>query len=125
MQNDKCWQIITFASQSPRDPRADAGTAELSAAGIHEELGGGVIEKVCLAGLYEGDLVNDFGGVREQVADPRAGLTRLSKAAFGGQQVIPMAAVHKCEAFACCVAFRDWFAVEFGEQWFVFKEVQL
>lgn len=36
-----------------------------------------------------------------------------------------MTAIHESEALACSVAFRDGFAIQFGELGFVFEEIEL
>lgn len=66
LQNDEAWQVLRFAADSVRHPRTDTRASEQSAAGIHEELGRRMIEKVRCARLEERDVVHNRRHVRKQ-----------------------------------------------------------
>src|SRR5438876_11731708 len=59
-------QIRGLAAESVSDPRAHAGPAKLLRAGIHENLTRRMIERVGVHGFDDGNIVGDFGEMREK-----------------------------------------------------------
>ena len=77
-QHDERRQILVLAAQAVADPGAHAGPAGLLAAGLDERDGRIVIDGVGVASvLMMRDVVDDPGRVRQQFAEPRAGLAVL------------------------------------------------
>ena len=77
LEDDEAWEVVAGAAEAVGDPCAHAGTAEEAAARIHEEFRRGVVEEVGLAGADDGEVVDDFCGVREVGTDPCTGLAVL------------------------------------------------
>ena len=75
--HDERGQVPILAAQAVADPRAHAGTARLLAAALDERDRRIVIDRVRVHRLDDGDVVDDLGDVRQQLADPRAGLPVL------------------------------------------------
>ena len=78
-QHDERRQILVLAAQTVADPRAHARPAGLLAAGLDEGDGRIVIDGVGVDRLDDGDVVDDLGGVRQQFAEPGAGLAVLAE----------------------------------------------
>ena len=62
LQNDKSGQIVAFTAEAVSDPRTHAGPTELARAGVHEQFGRRMVEKIRRAGPDEGDVIDDGGG---------------------------------------------------------------
>ena len=75
--HDERRQILRFAAQAVRDPRADAGPAGDLESGLEKRHRRIVIDRFGLQGLDDADVVGDLGGVRQQFAEPRAALAVL------------------------------------------------
>ena len=78
--HDERRQVVVLAAEAVADPRAHAGASGLLAAGLDEGDGRIVIDGVGVDGFDDGEVVDDFGGVRQQFADPGAGLAVLFEA---------------------------------------------
>src|SRR5205823_7895948 len=65
-EDDEAWQVARLAAQAVSRPGAEAGPAELLRSGVHEYLGGRVIEGVGRHRLDNGDVVGAAGQVRQQ-----------------------------------------------------------
>ena len=125
LQHDEAWQVAALAAQAIRDPGTHAGPAKQAAAGVHEQLGGRMVEQIRLAGAHDADLVHDARDVRQQVADPRPAPAVLLERTLAGQQIHAMTAVHESKTFARRVAVRDGLAVQLGEFRLVLEKLEL
>ena len=125
LQDDKPRQVGRLAADAVGDPGAHRRPAELAAAGVHEQLGGRVVEQRGLAGGHDAQVVDHAGGVRQQVADPGAALAVAPKRAAGAEQLDAVAAAHEGEALALDVALRDRLAAELLQLRFVVEQLEL
>ena len=66
-QHDKRGQVLILTAQAIGDPRAHAGTAGLLKPGLDKRDGRVVVDGVCVHRLDDGDVVDNFGGVRQAV----------------------------------------------------------
>ena len=78
-QHHEAGEIGRLAAQSIQRPRAEAGPAELLRAGVHHDLGGGVIDRLGLHRADQADVVGDLGGVRQDLAEFHAALPVLAR----------------------------------------------
>ena len=125
LEDDEAGEILRFAAEAVRDPRAHARAAELAGAGVHEQLRGRVIEQISGARFDECDVVDDAGRVREKIRDPRAALAVLGEGAARAEELRAVRAVHECEALAGDEGFGDRLAVERDEARLVVEQVEL
>src|SRR5207245_3029152 len=77
IQHYKRRQVLVGATQPVVDPGADTGPARQLAAGLDERDGGVVVDRLGVHGAQHADLVGDFTGVREQLAEPASALAVL------------------------------------------------
>ncbi len=80
--HDEGREVFGFAADAVGDPGAHAGPAAEAEAGLRHGDGGIVIDLFGVHRLDEGELVGNFGGVREQLANPRAGVAVLREFEF-------------------------------------------
>lgn len=81
-----------------------------------------MIEKGGLAGGDDADVIDNPGGVGEEIADPGATLSMLLKLAAAAQEFHAVAAAHEGEALSLDVALRDGLAAELLKAGFVIEE---
>src|SRR4051812_26119726 len=67
-------EVLILRAESVVDPGAEAGESGEATAGDEGELGGGVVDAVGLHGADEGDLVDDFLKMGQEVGDFAAAL---------------------------------------------------
>ena len=125
LEHDEAGQIIALAADAVGGPRPHAWPAELAAAGVHEQLCGGVIEQVRGARFHERDVVHDRRGVREEFTHPRAGPAVLFELAPSAEEVGAMTAAHEREAFPFDKRLGNRLAVQFGEFRLVIEQLEL
>ena len=76
-QHDERGQILVLAAEAIAEPRAHRRAAGKLRTGVHEERGRVVIERLGVKALHEADVVHDGPELREQFAQPHAGLAVL------------------------------------------------
>ena len=113
-------QILVLAAQPIADPRPHAGPSRLLAAGLDERDRRIVIDRLGVGRLDDGDVVDDLGVMRQQLAEPGAGLAvlreveerlgdrqrRLARGHAGDALALPdrirkLGALHASQASAC------------------------
>ena len=56
-------QVLALAAEAIEGPRAEAGAAELLGAGVHHDLGRGVVDGLGLHGADQTEIIRESGGV--------------------------------------------------------------
>ena len=79
IEHHEAGQILRLAAQSVERPRAKAGPAKLRRAGLHQHLARRVVEGIGGHGFHDGDVVHDFGQMRQRLGNLRAALARASQ----------------------------------------------
>ena len=113
-QDDEAGQILVLAAESVENPGAEAGPPDARPAVVDQELRLRVREALVEAGADDGEVVDAFGRVREQVGDFDAGLAVLREGALGAED-------HGVAEFAVlevlvAEAFGRMLAVQFRQQ---------
>jgi hypothetical protein len=78
-QHHKAGQVIRLGAQSVEYPRSHAGAARDDGAGVHQRVGGVVIDLLGPHGAHDADIVGHAADVRKQRADLLAGFAELLK----------------------------------------------
>ena len=73
-EDDEAGEVLGFGAEAVEQPGAHAGSALDDGAGVHEGVGGVVIDLLRLHGADDTEFVGLLGDVREEVADFDAGL---------------------------------------------------
>ena len=94
--DDERRQVLAGGAEAVGQPRAHRRPARLLAAGQEEGDGRGVVDRLGVHRLDEAEVVHDLRGVRQEVADPGAGLAVLLERLDPGR------------AGACRPARRSW-----------------
>src|SRR5262249_17004048 len=76
-EDDEAGQVLRFAAQAVQRPSAEPWLTDLLRAGAPQNLAGRVIERIGHHRFHDGDIVNDFGQMREQLRKLRATLATL------------------------------------------------
>lgn len=125
LEDDETRQIVALAPQTVSHPRAHARPPKLSAASVHEQLGGSVIEQLGFAGLDDRQLIHDLGGMGQQVADRRPAVAVLLETPLRRQQIVAVAAIHEGKSLAFGEARRNGLAVQLRELRLVLEHLEL
>ncbi len=84
-QHDERGQVAVLAAQAVADPRAHARAAGLLAAGLEEGDARVVVDRLRVHRPHDAQLVDDPGGVRQQLAHPRPTLAVLRELEHRGR----------------------------------------
>ena len=74
---DEAGEVFVFGAESVGDPAAHGGADEVGGAGVEEEGGRPVGDAFGVHGVDEAEVIDMLGDVREEAADPAAGLAVL------------------------------------------------
>ena len=113
IQNDESRQAVAERAQPVRDPRAESWPSESSESGMEEEFAGTMVELVGLHRTDDGQVICSLGQVRQEVGEPRAGLTVLREFVRGRQR--SRALGNKGELLALQDAVGHWLAFKLRE----------
>ena len=127
LQHHESGQIARFAADPVGDPRSHARPPETDGAGVHETLGGRVIEIVGRDSRDERHIVDDARNVRQQVRDPPPALAVLFELARRAEHLHRLfgESVHEREALARDQGRRNRLAVVLPQLRLVFEHVEL
>lgn len=84
-----------------------------------------MVEQGRLARFYQCNIVDDFGGMREEIGNPGSALPVLGESAAGAEELGAVAGSHESEAFALDQGSGYGLSVEFDELWLVIEKFQL
>ena len=74
---DEAGEVFVFGAESVGDPAAHGGADEVGGTGVEEEGGGAVSHAFGVHGVDEAEVIDMFGDVGEEGADPATGLAVL------------------------------------------------
>src|SRR6187551_1611951 len=78
-EDDEAGEVFGFGAEAVPHPRAHAWAPGDQTAGVHEGVGGVVVDGFGLHGTDNADLLGDAGDVREELGDFLAGLGVLAE----------------------------------------------
>lgn len=81
-QNNKRWQIVGLTAQSITQPGPKRRTPRLLRTSLNKRNGRVVIDRLCVHGPDQADIVHNPRRVRQEFTDPCARLPRLMKFEF-------------------------------------------
>ena len=122
-EDDEAGQVLRLAAQAVERPRAEARLAELLRAGAHQDLAGGVVERVGDHRLDDGDVVDDVRQVRQQLGELGAALAVPGELELRAQQL--RVRIDERGAVALEQLRRRQRAVELGELRLVVEQLQV
>ncbi len=125
-EHDERRQVLVHRAQAVADPRADRRAAGDLRAGLKERDRGVVVDGLGVHALDEAQLVGQRGGVRHQLAHPRAAfavLLELERTA--GERDRGLVDAHAGEPLAAADVVGQLFAVLFVQQRLVVEQVLL
>jgi hypothetical protein len=122
-EHHKVGQIVLSVPQSVVEPGPHAWFASLSVAGGEHVPGGAVVELIGLHPFDEGQLIDDFGQRRQQLAHRRSALAVLLELEGTPQKLL--GAAHECQPLIGEQFWRYVLPVQFGEFGFVIEEIEL
>ena len=123
LQNDESRQAVGLAPQSVGHPRTHAGASRSLKSGVHEELGGAVVEDIGAHSAQPDDLVDDLAVMRDLITQRHPALAiGFERSGVSEERFV---ALEKGEAFAFHQTLGRNLAVKLAEPGFVFEEFQL
>ena len=123
-QHDEAGQVLAFAAEAVEHPRAHRGPARDDRAGVHEGMGGIVVDLLGVHRADHGDLVGVFRDVGEGVADLDAGFAVAGEVVLGAHAVECLA-LELGELLALGEGLRHRFSVQLTELRFEIEGFQM
>ncbi len=84
-EDDEAGQVVGFRAESVEDPGAHAGAAGDDGAGVHEGVGGIVVDLLGPHGADDADVVGDAADVGEERADLLSGFAEFLEGMLGAE----------------------------------------
>ena len=84
-EHDERGQVVVFATETVVDPRSDRRTSGKLRTSLDECSCRIVVDGLGVHRFDEADLVDDFGMMRKQIADPGSGFAVLAERKFGSR----------------------------------------
>ena len=125
-EHDERRQVLVVAAEAVVQPRAHARPAGDLRAGLEERDRRVVVDRLGVHRADEAEVVDDLGGVRQQLADPRAACAVLREfEERAGQRQRRLVARHAGEPLALAHGVGQLLAVPLVEQRLVVEHLQL